>query len=276
MSGSVFLDPGIVELALSEVETARKSLSEDAVASLAQEVVRRVSANLRPAFPADLLPLDDEVDALCMALISDNPQAALDAVTKAQRKGASYDAICQSYLGAAASRLGEWWEQDRVSFHQVTTGAGRIYAILRSLRLLRLQPMPDIRRYCVFAAVPGETHTLGITIATDLARDYGWDIDLFVGRDHDELVQEIERRQAAIVGLSASSRRSLPALVKLMVALRISNPDVRILVCGQICALNINLIGITGADATASDFPTALDQMDILMRPGQGFGKDQS
>lgn len=270
MSGAVFLDQNVVRIAISEVEAVRKTLPEHALHSLAHEVVRRVASSLNQTLPASLLPSHAEIDALCSALLSEDPLAAIEFVEEVQSKGTNYDVICESYLAEAARRLGEWWDDDRVKFYDVSKAAGRIYAILRSMRVQRMLPVPQMRRYAVFAAVPGENHTLGITIATDLARDQGWDVDLFVGRDHDELVHDIEKRQTPLVGLSASSRRTLPALIKLIVALRLSNPDARILVCGQICAMNINLVGVTGADSTASDFPSALDQMERLLRSARG------
>ena len=56
----------------------------------------------------------------------------------------------------------------------------------------------------------------------------------------------------------------LPALIKLIVALRISCPRALILVCGNIAAGSFNLVGLTGADAATSDFDTALAEMERL------------
>ena len=119
----------------------------------------------------------------------------------------------------------------------------------------------------MFAAVPGENHTLGIAIAADLARDRGWDVELFLGHDHDELVEVMTRRDTQVVGLSASTKRSLPALMKLIVALRISKPSVKIMICGPIAALGIVFDGVTRADGAASDFDTALALMGTMISP---------
>lgn len=265
MSGAGLFDRQMLEVALSEIDKVRSTLPETALSDLAQEVVRRVAQNLQTSFPPDVKLGSKEVDDLCAALLSDDPSAAGMLIESAQTKGSSYDALCLSYLGAAARRLGEWWDDDRISFYRVTIAAGRIYAILRILRFDRAVASPDMCRAAVFASVPGENHTLGITIAADLARDRGWDIELFVGLSHDELVQNLELRQPPLIGLSASGRRSLPALTKLIVALRISNPGTRILVCGQIASSTLSLVGVTGADAAATDFQGALVQMENLL-----------
>ena len=187
-------------------------------------------------------------------------------IETAQRKGASHETLWLAYLGDASRRLGEWWVEDRVSFYQVTLGAGRIYAILRILRLQSPPPAPHAGWSALFANVPGDDHTLGITIAADMARDRGWDIDLLVGHAHDEMVAEIERRNPPIIGLSAGSRKTLPALLKLILALRLTNPYAKILVCGHIATLELELGDVAGVDGTATDFDEAIAFMDLVAR----------
>lgn len=102
-------------------------------------------------------------------------------------------------------------------------------------------------------------------MAADLARDRGWDIDLFVGLSHDELLAELIKRKPVVLGLSASGKRAVPALTKLIVAERISNPTGRILVCGPIASSSLNLVGVIGADAAAVDFETAMGHMERLL-----------
>lgn len=270
MSGPVVLDTQKLHAALSEIEEVRRSFPESALTVLAQEVVRRVAENLAPpaltaALAPEPRPATAEIEALAMALCSPDREAAVARIEEARRRGASHDALCRAWLAEAARLLGAWWEEDRVSFYQVTIAAGRIYAILRILRLQHAQTLPHGPRRAVFAPVPGEDHTLGISIAADMARNLGWDIELLLGRDHDGLIAELTRRDTALIGLSAGSKRALPALIQLIVALRISNPGARILVCGQIARANIGLVGITGADAVSPDLDTALAEMERLL-----------
>lgn len=270
MSGSLTFDRHALEQAFHEVEAVRRVLPTTAMGALAEEVVSRVARNLARVVVPELAPSTEHIDRLCAALLSEDPSAALAFIEEAQRNGSSYEALCDAYLGVAAQRMGEWWEKDQVSFYRVTIAAGRIYAILRVLRMTRPAPTPDLRRSAIFASVPGENHTLGITIATDMARSRGWDIELFVGQNHDDLVQSLEMRQPFLVGLSASGKRSLPALTKLIVALRLGNPGMRIMVCGQITATNLNLVGVVGADAAAVDFEGAIGHLERLLSGGTG------
>lgn len=266
MSGSIMFDRRLLEVAFSEIETVRQSLPATTISALAHEVVKRVARNLYSSELADAGPSSKEIDTLCDALLSDDPGAAAAFIENARLAGSSYDTLCLKYLSGAARRLGDWWDEDKVPFINVTIAAGRIYAILRILRLQLSMGAQDLRRAAVFASLPGENHTLGITIATDLARDRGWDIELFTGLSHDELVERLEQRQPRLICLSASGKRMLPALTRLLVVLRISNPNSRILIAGQIAASGLSLVGLTGADAAATEFEDALIQMDRLLK----------
>ena len=268
MSGMSAFDRQKLAQAFLEIDTVRRFLPPTALGALAEEVVHRVSRNLARVIEPELAPSSQQIDRLCAALLSEDNGAATQFIEEAQRAGSSYEALCDAYLGAAAQRMGEWWDKDQVSFYRVTIAAGRIYAILRVLRIERPTSAPDLQRSAIFASVPGENHTLGITIATDMARSRGWDIELFVGMTHDELVRSLEDRQPFLIGLSASGKRSLPALTKLIVALRLGNPAVRIMVCGQIASANLNLVGVAGADAAATDFEGAIGHLERLLAGG--------
>lgn len=265
MSGAMQFDRRLLEVAFSEVDEVRQSLPIAALSTLAQEVVKRVARTLAPPLLPEHTPEQHQIDALCNALLSADSGAAAAFIEAARLQGSSYEALCLTYLGVAAQRLGTWWDEDRVSFYSVTVAAGRIYAILRILRLTRSISLPDQRRAAIFASVPGENHTLGLTMATDLARDRGWDIELFVGLDHDALTEALDRRAPALICLSASGKRALPALTRLIVALRISHPDTRILLCGQIATSGLSVVGLTAADAAAADFEGAMYQMERLL-----------
>ena len=265
MSGAGNFDRQMLDAAFGEIEIIHRTLPNSALTELAQEVVQLVAQNLAPAPVVGRSWTEGEVEQLCQALLSEDAQIAIDLIESAVGEGASYDAICLSYLSAAAARMGTMWSDDQVSFYRVTLAAGRIYAILRILRLKRPAAQVDYRRSAVFASVPGENHTLGISMAADLARDRGWDIDLFVGLSHDELLAELIKRKPVVLGLSASGKRAVPALTKLIVAERISNPTGRILVCGPIASSSLNLVGVIGADAAAVDFETAMGHMERLL-----------
>ena len=244
----------------------QESLPQAAVTALAREVVLRLAEKSKKIPQVDVDPHEGDVEALSRALISDDPDAGADLIVALQQRGVRVETIYLSYLAMAARRLGEWWDTDQATFAQVTAGAGRIYAIMRGLRPLMAPSDASIEKSVVFALVPGETHTLGISMATDLFRERGWEVDLLLGLDHDDLVTALGKSGSRLIGLSAGGQRSILPLMKLIVALRVSNPEALIMVSGQVAALDVDIVGQLGADAAASSFDQAVSLLSRLAR----------
>jgi methanogenic corrinoid protein MtbC1 len=239
-------------------------LPQDAVQELAVEAIERMAANLRTAAQAARKPSPSQIDQLCKALLSRDLDAGTAMISGLGTEGASIDEIYNVYLAAAARRMGEMWENDEISFTDVTVGASRILAILRSLRDPHRSTRSFNSRLALFATVPNEQHTIGISIAADLFRREGWDIELVVGASHEEILDRVSRSDALVIGLTAHGPQSLTALLKLIVAIRIVNPDVHVLVCGAIVDGAEDILDLTGADGFATDVPSALMKMGNL------------
>ncbi|PZX49711.1 cobalamin B12-binding domain-containing protein [Cereibacter changlensis] len=265
-------DRRLLEQSAFGLTSFKSALPADAVLSLAREVVTRLAGRARELEARDLAaPSRAEIDALCAALTSTDPEAGARFIAGIRREGAALDVIYLAYLASAARRLGEWWDEDRVPSALVTIASSRIYAIMRGLRHVLdppLDPPPGgAVRAAVFAAVPGETHTLGVTMAADLFRREGWEVELLVGLGHDELIARFAASPAPVLGLSASGARSLVALAKLLLAIRIACPRARVMVCGQIVADAADLVAHLHPEAMANDVPSALAGMQALLEP---------
>jgi MerR family transcriptional regulator, light-induced transcriptional regulator len=246
---------------------------EDAVQSLAQEVIARLDRAHRAGPPQSAHhPYPEEVEALAEALLRTDPNAATDLLLRAHAAGVPVKDLSLRYLAAAARRLGEWWEDDRVSATDVVLAAGLIYGILRSLhRLLADDAMTDQPdRYRVFfSAPPGETHTLGVTMASDHFRRLGWHVTLRTQLDHDAMVQEAATGGFHVIGLSASCSSMIFPLARLIVALRVSDPSVWIMVCGKITELEPEIRSLVDADAAINDLEQAERLMIAHFNPGK-------
>lgn len=251
--------------AFSEIESLAGRLPKLAVANLAREVVTQLAARLPQFATGDHVPSAEEIDRICFALMEADHTAAARMIEHIRAEGATLERIYLSYLSAAAKRLGEMWASDQASFLEVTIGSARIYAILNTMRVAIARPVKLQRRSAVFALVPGEDHSLGVRMAADLLRDRGWDIDLHMGLSHDMLVEVLRGNETRLIGLSAGGSRTLVPLMRLIVALRISNPHARIIVGGQIVNEGVDMVGVVGADASAPDFESTLAEMERLI-----------
>lgn len=237
----------------------KSDLSEEAVASMAREVIGRV-ASRAPA--ADAPP--GRINALASALTDPDRDLCRHMVEDLLDELNSVETLYLKYLAEAARRLGRLWEEDELSFAEVAVGTGRIYALLRALNTPTPSGWAQDHPAAFFAAVPGEEHTLGIRMAADLFRRRGWQIDLSLGLDHDATLQAFEAGPHRLIGVSASARRDMVALGRLLLGFRAVRPGVRVLVAGQLAGSDRDLVNSLGPDAVANDFETAFKDLSEL------------
>jgi methanogenic corrinoid protein MtbC1 len=256
--------PQPVREAQAFMERRGQQLSPSALRVLAREVILRVNRIQQPAVTAAVRPSTSEIDALCDALLSHDDQAGSDMVRAARLHGMSADVLYHAYIAEAARRLGQRWDRDEATAAEVILGAGRVYAILRELRTVFLaeQLVSPPGAEAVFAAVPGEVHGIGATIAADTLRRNGWDITLLLGLGHSALVDEIARLKPTMVGIAMAQTSMTFAVARLIVALRVRCPQVWILVGGPVVADDPDVARIVDADVGAPSIEDALGLME--------------
>jgi methanogenic corrinoid protein MtbC1 len=205
--------------------------------------------------------------ALAHALCDDASDLADLMVEDLMEAGLSVSEVCLNHLAPAARTLGEWWETDRLPFTEVTLATARIQSMLRRMPIGRGAPRLSAVKGAVFCAVPGEQHTLGVMMAADLFRRDGWDVSLFVGLAHAELMERLTRDEREVIGLSCSGRHSVDALERVMQGLRDGRPEARLILSGQITADAEALARLPEADAIVTSMQEAeaeLARLDAL------------
>lgn len=173
------------------------------------------------------------VERLCAALLNEDEHLAARMVVTLLEEGVAPEAVYLDYLASAAKRLNEWWEHDKASFWQVTVATCRILAIMRSMGHLFEPEMTRNDRSAIFAGVPGEQHSVGLRMATDIFQKDGWDVILLIGLSHYALVKKIASTRSTVIGLSLGSTTSLDALSKLVLSLHIVRPKTPIFLNGN-------------------------------------------
>lgn len=257
-SRSAFHDD-LYKKAISEIGTLRDKLPEEAFASLAREVIRRLSDHPVVNDSSVAFPSDAKIDALSKALMQRDPDAGIAFIEKVRAQGASVETVYLAYLAEAAKMLGTWWEADEVTFTDVTVATGHIYAVMRGLRpLFRPTNLQPSQRTALFTGVPGENHLLGVAMAADLFRKEGWDITLKRDLEHDDIVQYAAQMQPPLIGLSAGGEHALVNLARLVIALRINLPNTSIMVSGAILETAHDSVEAMGIDIMALSLEEAL------------------
>ena len=270
------LDDGVFERsayqnATQQLRLVETELPQDPISNLAREVVRRLAFRMpRHENVADL-PTQSEIDLLCAALLSGDDRAADQFILAARRDGVDTAAISRGYVAGAARKLGQMWDDDRISFIDVTLACGKLYGIIRGLRHVLAPQIIQGRetRPALFALVPGETHTLGIEIATDHFRRDGWDVDMLMGLDHDAMVAEADLRHYEAIVLVANSDRMLEPLTRLSLALRITQPLAHIIVAGGILDHHPDILRLVGAEAVMADLDSAIAILRDVLGPAK-------
>lgn len=256
------LDSELYVRSQTQLLQLKSQLGRTSVEDLAWEVIKRLSSASGPK--AIDQPSADQIEHLCHALLCENELAGAQFIQDAQSEGASIEAVYLNYLAPAARTLGEWWNDDLVTFTDVTLGTSRMYAIMRALRHQFSSGIQVDVKSAVFVSVPGETHTLGVSMAADLFQKMGWDIDLKIGRLHDELIAEIAQTDAAIIGISFGGEHSLSALARLVIAIRIVKPHTFVVVSGSMVDETRQAIELMDVDGLASDIDDAKHLMNAL------------
>lgn len=236
-----------------------RRLSDASLLVMAQEVINRLTHISRSS--ASGLS-DTDLDTFCSALIEPTAESSKVILRRAQERGADHQTLCLFYIAASARRLGEWWEQDLIHFSDTAIAAGRMLHMLRDLRMSTPPAPVSGRREALFAAVPGEQHVIGITMAADILRSKGWDIDLQVGRSEAELCQIARDGGYPIIGLSASGADRVRSLARTVVELRIAAPRSLIFIGGNIAEIERDIAMRTGADAAAASMDDCLETLE--------------
>ncbi|MEM7733768.1 MAG: B12-binding domain-containing protein [Pseudomonadota bacterium] len=192
--------------------------------TLAREAMQRLIALGVGRKTQSLWQLDKTVEYLCEALLNHDEHKAARMVASLMDQGTSPEEVYLDYLAAAAKRLNVWWEEDRISFWQVTMATCRLLAIMRSMGR-EFEPVATrADKSIILAGVPGEQHVVGLRMATDIFKKDGWHVMTLLGMTHYALVRKIATTNARVIGLSLASVSSLDALSKVIVSLHIVRP----------------------------------------------------
>ena len=186
--------------------------------------------------------------------------------------GIGVDAVMVDLLAPAARLLGEWWEEDRCDFVEVTMGLWRLQEVVRELSQRALPPPrtggDGIPHRALFTAFPGEQHDFGAVMVSELFHRNGWDSMPLIGATMADLLAEVGRRSYDLIGLTLSCDCHSARLPSAILALRSvsRNPRVRVVVGGRVLNEDPALAMRAGADGTAADGSDALILAGQLVR----------
>ena len=171
-------------------------------------------------------------------------------------RGVSSELLVRNLLVATAHRLGDLWLDDRKAFTDVTIGLGRLQTLHNELidDLPPLDPGSAPIR-ALLSAVPGETHTFGVSVAAAQLHARGWQITGSPCASSESLMNAVSCGWFEVAGLSIGSERHLEGLAQLIPKLRDAsmNEALVVVASGPLAVIDEGLVAETGCDFVVAD-----------------------
>ena len=235
-----------------------------ALLDFAGQVVKKLAYQLHSVTEGEVRAEGVAPDRLCAALLEGDDDTARAMLRAAHNTDTSLRLAYFASLVPAVIRLGEMWDEDLISFVDVSMATGRVFAILRSMRRegFRSVKVETPGRLALVASLPGEEHTLGITLAADLMREAGWSVDLRVGATETAMLADARLNAYPVIALSAARPQVEANVARLIGELRLASPGSMVILCGQMLKLMPGIGPRVGADAAECDFDAAMAIME--------------
>lgn len=216
----------------------------------------------------------DDVEAVAPLALAAGTEALLARVEEVLARGVSIDMVMVDLLAPAARLLGEWWEDDRCTFVDVTMGLWRLQGLVHDIagRAPAARQRAIGGRRALFSAMPGDQHDFGTVVIDEVFHRDGWLTERPSGADRSELLRLIGSQWFDLVGLTVSCDCHVRSLAPLIAALRnvSRNPRLCVMVGGRVFVANPAIAMRVGADGTACDAKQALKLAADLVRAREG------
>ena len=222
---------------------------------------RNASATTGQAAPGRTLG-DQTTEAFARMVVSKDSESLIGFVGNLLQSGVSLDAIYMELLVPAARRLGEYWDEDSVSFTDVTVGLGRLQQVMRAIawRSPDSSDRACLARSAFFAPGPGEQHVFGLYIVEDFFRRAGWSTWVETSSAKKDLVDTVQGHWFDVFGMTVSTDNHIDEVASNIRTVRTAsrNPNLFVLIGGRLLIERPDLVAEVAADATAATGGEAL------------------
>ncbi len=212
----------------------------------------------------------DEIRAFAPLVMQVEADALLGHVESILSRGVPFETVLVDLLAPTARLLGEFWEDDRCDFVDVTMGLWRLQEIVHEISGRRgtARSGADGGHRALFASMPGDQHSFGTIMIDEIFRSEGWQTDRLCEAQTTELLERIERDWFDIIGLTVSCDSHMGGVPEIIAAMRSvsKNPLVCVMVGGRIFSADPDLAMRVGADGTARDAKSAPHVASELLR----------
>ncbi|UPY35335.1 cobalamin B12-binding domain-containing protein [Sediminicoccus sp. KRV36] len=236
---------------------------------ISRQIERAVGQEVLPLLTELRQAVDvGEIERLTGSVSRGESEALATVIARRRASGQSSETLCLTLLTLIARRLGEWWEEDRCTFVEVTLGMIILHQQLRALApgLVTASTIGGGRSALMMTAI-GSQHSLGIAMVAEFFRAGGWAIVDDSIDSMETLIALVSSQWFGVVAISAGSSENLPGLAGQIAAIRkhSRNPEVAVMLGGPALLAHPEIAAAAGADATASDAAEALSRAEALV-----------
>jgi methanogenic corrinoid protein MtbC1 len=214
--------------------------------------------------------VDGETEDFVRMVLTKESDSLVAHVGRLLQEGRSMEAIYIDILMPAARRLGDFWDDDSISFTDVTIGLSRLQQVVRTLGW-KIPPQDGGSggaQSAYFVSCTNEQHTFGLFIIEDFFRRAGWRTWIETAAEPEDVTDTAAHHWFDVIGFTAGHDLRTEAVKALIAAVRRAsrNPNVFILVGGRLFIERPELVQEVGADATAQTGADALLISDKAVR----------
>jgi methanogenic corrinoid protein MtbC1 len=205
--------------------------------------------------------IDEATEVFTQMVLSREVEALVAFVDNLLQAGQSLEAIYLDLLAPTARRLGDYWDEDRISFTDVTIGVGRLQHLVRTLSSRAGQEVSDeTSPSAYFIPSASEQHTFGLFILEDIFQRAGWRTWVETSATDAQTIDAVRSQWFDLLGVSASRDTQIDEVTSTICAARRAsrNPDLFILVGGRLFIEQPEIVSAVGADAIATSGDHAL------------------
>ena len=245
---------------------------QDLVSIIETEILPRLmlvhkqhDAEEKDPAPYEVQNMSKTVNQLVQILLYGSADAARLYVSDLKQKGVSQTDLLLNVFTPAARQAGEMWTADTCSFTEVTISLCRLHDLLRREGLSSVSEShyafkgkPSI----LLATACGDQHIFGLLMVAEFFWRDKWQVTCEPGTGIDELLRIVKTQFFHVIGLSAAWSMDPMEIASEIKRLRAAsaNPDVKIMIGGNLLTQDISIAERVGADAAstnAGDAPAA-------------------
>ena len=181
---------------------------------------------------------DEEINRITQLLLSTEDGAFELAITVLKTHGVSINYIVLDLIPTIARRLGKQWEDDTLSFAEVSIGVNRLERVIHKLDYLfqvtQLEKRGD--HSILISVFPESQHSLGTLILSNYFIHSGWRVYRQENSSLKSISRELESNKHDAIAISISCDEQLERLPNTISVLRekSKNPKIIVLIGGPL------------------------------------------